>query len=139
MKRVPLLVVAVTWLLFVLLQAVGNHGCASSQPQQAAALTAVARQVNASQTVLLRTYEAEGLAAIQAAATREEAEAALRGVRERWRPIWAAVDTFSVAHDAWATSVENGGAFDATELLASYCALQPVLGDLVSLPWEVCQ
>ena len=84
--------------------------------------------VNTALPVLVDAYDQEGRAEIAKAATRAEAEYRLEQVREKWRPIWQALDVFAAAHAAWATAIEAGTVTPAlaSEVRSAWCTLRAV-------------
>jgi hypothetical protein len=75
---------------------------------EAVAADTIARAVNAATASLAETYAQQGEQLIAAAKTRATAETLLVDHRERWKPVWLAVDALSVAHDEVATAIEAG-------------------------------
>jgi hypothetical protein len=112
-------------------------GCGpDARAAQARTADTVARVTNATLPAMVRAYELEGDRAIDRASSREEAEAALAKVRDKWRPIWAALEVFATAHDAWSTALEadEPTAALAVKVRAAYCALRSAASGSVDLP-----
>ena len=104
-------------------------GCSDAARQvQIHLADATAEGANAGLPVLISAYDAEGVAVIQAAKTREEAEAGVAEVKARWAPVWAAWEVLRLAQDVWATALEDGS--DLTAALKAvkegYCGLKAV-------------
>ena len=98
---------------------------------QAQTANAVASGANAALPMLVDKYRQEGNRAIEKAASRPDAEAALSAIKAKWKPVWDAWEVLRVAEDAWATALELGG--DTTGALVglkkAYCGLQGVWPD----------
>lgn len=121
----------------VLLLVMPLVGCTSAATQtQAVAADTVARVTNATLPSLVEAYDQEGLAAIEASDSRDEAEYRLELVREKWRPVWEALEVFASVHDAWATALEAGTdtAAIAAEVRDAYCTLRGAALPSVELP-----
>jgi len=97
-------------------------GCTSAAlATQARIADGIARTVNTAEPVLVRTYDAEGLAAIGAAPDHAAAIAATEAVRAHWRPLWGtcyarsaptgcepgAWEALRTAHETYATALEQ--------------------------------
>jgi len=110
-------------LFLVALFAVTLTCCAPRLEAQTANAMAIA--ANAALPMLVDQYKAEGIEAIDAAASKDQALAELAVVRERWRTVWQAWDAVQAAHDAWATSIEQGvGSAKSQEAMrTAYCNL----------------
>lgn len=106
-------------------------GCGGAQ--QARAADAMAKAVNGAKAELLVICEEEGDAAIPAP-NRETSDAQLAAVKERWKPVWDAIEAFAVAHDRWATAIEAGGAVDAEGVLTAFCKLAGLAKPWLELP-----
>ena len=98
--------------------------CTCGPKAQVVAADTVATVANAAIDPLLTAYEADGNAAIQNAQTVEELMLAIPATRERWEPVWAALRVFAIAHDAWATALEQGQEGDLAAVQAAWCALR---------------
>ncbi|MEM9693791.1 MAG: hypothetical protein AAGA56_14675 [Myxococcota bacterium] len=113
----------------------GPFGCGPRSDQTRDAQTVVAHQVavaaNEVLLILADAQQAEGMEAIERVVAdgggRLEAEEALDKVRERWGPVWTAAQTFTAAHDRWASTLEEGKSGAETALAAvtsAFCALR---------------
>ena len=98
--------------------------CTCGPRAQVVAAQTVATVANAAIDPLMTAYEAEGDAAIQNAQTVEELMSAIPTVQERWEPLWQALRAFAIAHDAWATALEQGQEGDLEAVQAAWCALR---------------
>lgn len=124
-------------LVIVVYMAIALVGCSAPARQiEAEVATGIAMGANASLPSLVSLEDREGRDEIAVAQTRPEAESRLDAVRERWAPIWQGWKTFSIAHEAWAEALENGG--DTTAALAAlkkaFCGLVKVWPKSLALP-----
>lgn len=110
---------------------------AASWEQQRPVAAAVERvTTEAVQPALLRAYENEQMAAVNAATDQVDAQLRVLTVRAQWVPIFAAHDAFVAAHAAWATAIETDGDALATGIAAraAYCKLRTATKTKVALP-----
>jgi hypothetical protein len=102
------------------------------------ASNAVAEAANKTiEPALLAAYRATGLVVVRAQPTEELGQVALNLHIERWKPVWAAWETFKEAHEAWQKQIEAEGNPVPAALAArdSYCQLQKAAAEwAVSLP-----
>ena len=115
------------WLVFSLVV----FCCSCTDPArqvQVHAADGVAQSANAALPLLVSHYRLEGITAIEAAQTREEALASVAKVKETWKPVWDAWEALRTAQDAWATGLETDGDLGALlpKLQAAWCALLAV-------------
>lgn len=117
-------------LLLILLLCVG---CTDAAFQiQVHIADGIGQGANAALPILVDRYRSEGFDALKgvkaADGTRQEAEAALQVVKDKWVPIWKVWESLRVAQDAWATALESGGDTGATlgALKNAYCELRGV-------------
>jgi len=146
--------------VYALLFVLGN-GCATTAVQaQLRTANALALGVNRVLPLLESAYRAEGLEAIDAARSQQDANRRLSHVRERWRPVWGlctaddsggpghrchdgAWPALVAAQGAWATALEKqiaGEPIDRVQLdqlfrqiRGAYCDLKSVLPSGVAL------
>jgi hypothetical protein len=99
----------------------------------------VALAANAIAPVLLATEQAEGDKAIDAAADKAAAKAALVVIQKKWDPIWISYRAVAVAQDAWATALEKKGDTTAAvqALQAAFCKLKVLLPPEIKIPAPV--
>jgi len=139
--------------VYALLTLLGN-GCAPSALQtQARAANALALGANETLPLLESAYRAEGMRAIDAAHTEQEATLALVRIRQRWQPVWGlcaddqagpshhchdgAWPALVAAQNAWARALEQqaaGTPLDNTttdrlfrQIRSAYCDLKHAL------------
>lgn len=88
-----------------------SGGCAGVLSAAERTSDALARTVNAAQRGAIAAYDAAKEDAVREVArrsgTRDEAEAALDGVRAKWRPVWDAYAVAGAAHGALVTLLEE--------------------------------
>lgn len=126
----------VALLLVLLLPGLLSCSATALQTQETAA-RALAVSVNTVSAKLATTYETELTAAVEAP-DRATSDAQVLAVVERWAPVWAALDAFAAAHDAWYDAIDRGGTPDPASVLTAYCALRVAVGGLASLPALSC-
>ncbi len=119
--------------LMVLLIVLAFQGCTDPARQiQARTADTVAQAANSALPILIERYRQEGFRAIDAVkasgGSAEDAKAAVKAVKAKWEPIWAAWETLRVAQDAWADALEGGGdpAAALGALKEAYCGLRQV-------------
>lgn len=128
------------WRVVVLALAVVLAGCSAQQRQaQIVVASSFASAANRAGDLLQRVYQQQGMAVIDKASTRAEADAGLAKVRSEWAPVWAAVDKVRAAQDVWATALEHQAKVDdinkaAGEVITAYCALDAAAKPLAPLP-----
>lgn len=127
---------------------------------QAKAANELAMAADSVLPVLVRIYQTEGHALIEAASTQEEAEASLNTLRLRWRIVWGVCNdeqsdpgyacrggawaSLVNAHGAWTHALERqirGESWDvrmvthlAHDMRAAYCDLQEAIPSGVQIP-----
>jgi len=90
--------------------------------------------VDAAAGTLAVQYEREGNALIDAAATADEAKAALAEHRASWSPLWQAFASFRAVHSELSDRSDRGESVDVSALVAAYCAARFEALGRVSLP-----
>jgi len=114
--------------LLVVLLSLGSMGCSSqARIVQAQTANAIAQSTNDMLPWILESYNEDGMDALKAVKAagggRLEAVAAINDVKRAWKPVWQAWDSLQLAHDKWATMLEEGA--DTTtalrELKDAYC------------------
>lgn len=114
----------VTALALALALTLAPVSCAPSALQvQATYVDRVAVTANAALPALLSSYEREGQRAIDAAKTREEAEASIARIEKKWAPVWASWEALRAATDVYASALERGGAPDMKAVQKALCEL----------------
>jgi len=108
--------------------AVWSLGCCGS------AGSAIGSALEGAAVTMDRVERTEGNAAIDTAQTREQAEAELAAIRERYRPAWVAL---AVALQADVAYLEDCAALPA--LVAAYCALGKAAPTLKLPPIVPCE
>jgi len=109
-------------LIFLLGIALFATGCGPSATSRAiVALNTAADVAESANKVLIAEYENEQNAAIEMAASREDAEREIREIRERYKPAWIAQKTFRLVWIDAATAVQivqlSGEAPDVGKIL----------------------
>lgn len=102
-----------TALLVVVLGVLALFAACCGQNAEAKAADAVARVANAGAPALIEAYKAD----------------ASPDAELRWERVWAAWDAFRLAHDAYATSIEQGAQPSPETMLKSFCSLVAVTPD----------
>lgn len=112
--------------------------------QEAIVADAVARAVNAAAPQLVRIYQADCDAAIDAAPP-GGGHAALAACRERWSVAWVALEALATVHEAWRRALDSGAEAPTwAEVFGAVCRVARALAELppgaqVPLLSEVCR
>lgn len=101
-------------------------GCAAGQRPDPVTAQVVSTSALVAYRALRTAQAQEGLAIVNAAPTRTEAEAELEAWRARWKPVWAAWDLAADAVEAW-----GRGATDAETARIAYCSMHRLRPDQV--------
>jgi len=112
-------------------------GCGQAVTQvEVVAANAMAAAVNAKLPELAQTEQDQGDQVIAGAKSVEQATAGLGRVRDRWRPVWTAVDLLKAVHDRWASALEAGAdtAGQLQAVLLAYCDVRRLLEPDHALP-----
>jgi hypothetical protein len=113
----------------IVLLALVLSGCPDYAVQvQAQTANAIGAGANTALPILVERYNQEGLRAIDKAQSRQEAEAAILHIKNKWLPIWKAWESMRIAQDHWATVLEQGGDMTAAliEMKNAYCELMVI-------------
>lgn len=119
--------------LVVMMLSLATVGCAqSARMVQAQTANSIAVSANEMLPWLLETYNKEGMDALRAVKAaggdREDAIMAINDIKRAWKPRWQAWKSLQLAHDKWATVLEEGA--DTTtalrELKEAYCRLRQI-------------
>jgi hypothetical protein len=139
----PRAVAAVVLALSLALSACG----AGVSPEQLAVATAVTTAnttrlaIVTAETGALAVYRAAQLAEVSRVAaangTREEAGAAVQAIRERWKPVWSALDTAQAAHAAVVAAIaayeqNKGNVTDVANQVAALIAAEHAVADAIA-------
>jgi hypothetical protein len=107
-----------------------SPGCGPKSIEvQTKAANTIAASVNALTPLLRDMEQKEGNDAIDRAPDKATAKMWLVAIEAKWQPMWNAHKALSIAEDAWAKILEQGGdttaAYSAVE--RAFCQLAPLL------------
>lgn len=113
--------VLMRWLILLLTLSVLGCPSAAESPATIATITA-----DGVYHVLADRYTAAGLAIIEHAKSRAEAESELATLRESWKPTWAAYDAAADAIRVWRAASRGDELLAAMAARDAYCRLRKV-------------